>query len=94
MRTQAGVRAREQNKLITIEEEQVVILQFTVSGGNSQSSFATIHCEESTQMRAAAKTRIVLVIPQFIFFVTGDLAFMQIHWVMTVPEVFNVFTAL
>jgi hypothetical protein len=62
-------------EIITIEDEQAITLQYTVYGGNSQSSFATVHDEEPSQMRVVGKTSIILGIPQFRLFVTGDLAF-------------------
>jgi hypothetical protein len=67
--------ARKQNKCITIEDEHAIILQYNVNGGSSQYSFTTVHDEESSQMREVGITRIMLVVPQFTLFVTGDLAF-------------------
>jgi hypothetical protein len=61
--------------------EKMIILQknvgiiYTVNGGEGEISFMTT-CHVATMIMAiAAKTKIVLCIPKFTLFVTGDLSF-------------------
>jgi hypothetical protein len=65
---------RVQGERMTSLENKVAIM-FTVCRGDGPSSFTTPHGVATSKMRTTSKSRVVLVMPRFTLFVTGDLAF-------------------